>query len=168
MKVLFVCIGNICRSPIAEGVLKHLSDQRALDWKVDSAAVRNYHIGKPPHVSSQKVCKQHGIDIDHQKAMLFVPEHINQYDKIYAMATDVMDEIKTIAGTQFDENKIHLFLDYQYPGEEQSVVDPYYGEEAGYLPVYQQINEVCNIIIEKYSKKISNEETQIGFWNKRF
>lgn len=151
MKILFVCIGNICRSPIAEGVLQHLAKEKKLQWEVDSAAVRDYHIGKPPHVSSQKVCKEHGISIDHQKAMLFLPEHIDEYDKIYAMATDVLEEIKQISGAHFDESKIQLFLDYKYPGEQQSVVDPYYGDEAGYLPVFEQINEVCHLIVEKYS-----------------
>lgn len=152
MKVLFVCIGNICRSPIAEGVLQHMSDQRNLGWEVDSAAVMDYHIGKPPHSSSQRVCAKHGVDITQQKAMLFKREHVQEYDKIYAMATDVMDEIKHIVGSDFDENKIHLFLDYKHPGEAQSVIDPYYGDESGYLPVYQQIHEICELIVDKYSK----------------
>lgn len=152
MKVLFVCIGNICRSPIAEGVLQHMSDKKNLGWEVQSAAVRNYHIGKPPLTSSQKVCAEHGVDISNQKAMLFKKEHLEQYDRIYAMATDVIEEIKDIAGKDFDEEKVHLFLDYKYPGENQSVVDPYYGDDDGYLPVYQQINEVCELIVERYSK----------------
>lgn len=153
MKVLFVCIGNICRSPIAEGVLQHISDEAAADWTVHSAAVMNYHIGKEPHPSSQKVCKEHGIDISEQQAMLFKKEHVAEYDKIYAMATDVMEHIKEITGDAFDEEKISLFLDYKYPGENKSVTDPWYGDDAGYLPVFKQIEEVSQIIFDKYSQK---------------
>ncbi|HLS70932.1 MAG TPA: low molecular weight protein-tyrosine-phosphatase [Chitinophagaceae bacterium] len=153
MRILFVCIGNICRSPIAEGVLKDIVDKKQKNWKIASAAVRDYHIGKAPHPSSQKVCAAHGIDISTQKAMLFKVEHLDQYDKIYAMATDVIEEIKDIAGEKYDSKKISLFLDYKYPGENKSVTDPYYGDESGYLPVFSQIKENCAIIYEKYENK---------------
>ncbi len=150
MKVLFVCIGNICRSPIAEGVLKDLSKRNEMNWYIESAGVRDYHIGKPPHEYSQDICKVNKINISDQKAQQFKLSDLEKYDLIYAMATDVYDEIKSMAGEKFDENKVILFLEELYPGKNLSVVDPWYGDKEGYTPVFKQIEKACKVIIEKY------------------
>ncbi len=97
MKILIVCLGNICRSPLAEGILKHKSKAAGLQWHIDSAGTNGYHVDQAPHKLSQKVAKLNGIDICDQKARQFVKEDFDRYDKIYAMADDVMDEIKEIA-----------------------------------------------------------------------
>lgn len=150
MKILMVCIGNICRSPIAEGVMRHKIQQNNLDWEVDSAAVESYHIGSPPHRHSQTVCKEHGIDISAQKARLFTASDLKTFDKIYVMANDVLVRVKEICGSSFDENKVVLFLEEQFPGERRSVTDPWYGDLDGYYPVYELIDETCDQIIAKY------------------
>lgn len=144
-----VCLGNICRSPLAEGILQHKADQAGLHWTVDSAGTNSYHIGEPPHRLSQKVAKLNGIDICSQRARRFIKEDFDRYDKIYAMADDVLDDIKRIAKEKYDRTKVDLFLNELYPGKNASVPDPWYGEEPGYHEVYKLIEEVCDAIIQK-------------------
>lgn len=146
-----VCLGNICRSPLAEGILKHKAKEAGLNWTVDSAGTNDYHIGEAPHRLSQKVAKLNGIDICEQRARQFVAADFDRYDKIYAMADDVIDDIKRIAKNNYDTSKADLLLNELYPGEDRSVFDPWYGEEPGYHEVYQMISEACDVIIEKYS-----------------
>lgn len=142
-----VCLGNICRSPLAEGVLKHKAAEAGLNWIVESAGTNGYHVGEAPHHLSQKVAMLNGIDICGQRARRFVKEDFDRYDKIYAMADDVMDDIRRIAKDKFDESKVDLFLNELYPREDRSVPDPWYGPEPGYHEVYQLIDATCNAII---------------------
>jgi protein-tyrosine phosphatase len=157
MKILMVCLGNICRSPLAEGVLKHKVKQAGLNWQVDSAGTESYHIGQPPHHLSQKVARLNGIEICDQRARRFVKEDFDHYDKIYAMAEDVLDEIKRIARDKYDPSKIDLFLNELYPGQNLSVPDPWYGTEPGYHEVYKIIDVVCDAIISKYANEAANK-----------
>lgn len=146
-----VCLGNICRSPLAEGIMRHKIQKANLDWQVESAGTESYHIGSAPHELSQKVAKLNGIDICNQRARRFVKEDFNRYDKIYSMSEDVLDEIKHIAGDKYDLSKIDLLLNEVHPGENRSVPDPWYGTEPGYHEVYKLINEACDAIIQKYA-----------------
>jgi protein-tyrosine phosphatase len=150
-----VCLGNICRSPLAEGILKHKAREAGLDWTIESAGTNGYHVGEPPHRLSQKVARLNGIDICDQKARRFVKADMQRYDRIYAMADDVVDDIRRIAGNQYDENKVDLFLNELHPGKDLSVPDPWYGEEPGYHEVYQLINEACDAIIARYASQNS-------------
>lgn len=149
MKILMVCLGNICRSPLAEGILQHKAKLAGLNWQVDSAGTNGYHVGEAPHKLSQKVARLNGIDICNQKARQFVPEDFSRYDKIYAMADDVVAEIQQIAGSKFNAEKLDLFLNELYPGEHRSVPDPWYGTEPGYHEVYALIEQTCEQIIKK-------------------
>jgi len=151
MKILMVCLGNICRSPLAEGILRHKAKGAGLDWTIDSAGTNSYHIGEPPHKLSQKVARLNGIDICEQRARRFTAEDFDKYDKIYALANDVLFDIKEIAGKKFDETKVDLFMNELKEGQNLDVPDPWYGPEPGYHEVYKLIEEVCNRIIEKYS-----------------
>lgn len=150
MRILMVCLGNICRSPLAEGILKEKVRQAGLNWVVESAGTNQYHTGEPPHPLSQKVALHNGIDISDQRARSFIPEDIHQYDRIYALAGDVLQDIRKITGTDFDSTKVDLLLNEQFPQENRDVPDPYYGTEEGYHKVYAMINEVCNCILDKY------------------
>lgn len=150
MKILMVCLGNICRSPIAEGILKHKAKQLGLDWQIDSAGTNGYHIGEAPHRFSQKVCLEHGIDISQQRARRFTVKDFEEYDIIYALALDVYREIEKIGGRQSQMNKVHLFLSELKEGSTESVPDPWYGDESGYLPVFDIIEQTCTRIIERY------------------
>jgi protein-tyrosine phosphatase len=151
MKILMVCLGNICRSPLAEGILQHKALAAGLSWTVESAGTNGYHVGEPPHHLSQKVARMNGIEICDQRARRFVAEDFDKYDKIYALAADVMDDIKHIARQKFDPGKADLLMNELYPGRNMEVPDPWYGPEPGYHDVYKMIDKVCDKIIEKYS-----------------
>lgn len=152
MNILMVCLGNICRSPIAEGVMKEKIKLNRLNWTVASAGTNGLHTGEQPHRFSQKVCLQHGINIAAQRAQRFTVADFQHYDIIYAMARDVYDDIKRIAPNQEAMDKVKLFLDELGEAKGQSVPDPWYGNESGYLPVYQLIDRTCEAIISKYQQ----------------
>lgn len=145
------CLGNICRSPMAEGILQQFADAKGLNWQVDSAGTNGIHTGEPPHRSSQKVCGENGFDITTQRSMDFEARHFTEYDKIYVFAADVMRDVKSIAGNQFDKNKVDFFLNELYPGQNQDVIDPWYGGEEGYYDVFEQIKKGCEAIINRYT-----------------
>lgn len=151
MKILMVCLGNICRSPLAEGILLHKARQSGLNWIVESAGTNSYHTGEPPHPLSQKVARLNGIDISRQKASRFVAKDFDSYDKIFAMAEDVIDEMKKIAGQKFETSKVDLLLNELFPGKNIDVPDPWYGPEQGYHQVYKMIEEASEAIVRKYS-----------------
>ena len=128
--------------------MRHKAKKHGLDWIVESAGTESYHVGEAPHRFSQKICLQHGIDISHQRAAKFTADSFAMYDKIYAMATDVYDEIRYIGGKDADMSKVELFLNDLHPHKNESVPDPYYGEESGFLHVYELIDEGCEAIIK--------------------
>ena len=149
MKILMVCLGNICRSPLAEGILQDKAWKAGLNWSVDSAGTNGYHTGEAPHHLSIKVATLNGIDISKQRSRKFTAADFDQYDKIYAMADDVLDDMKRIAKKSFDENKVDLLLNELYPGQNRDVPDPWYGPEAGYHDVFTLIDKACEQIINK-------------------
>jgi protein-tyrosine phosphatase len=148
--ILMVCLGNICRSPLAEGILKKKARAAGLDWVIESAGTNGYHIGEAPHPLSQKVARHNGIDIASQRARRFNANDFQRFDKIYAMAGDVVDEMRRIAGRQFDASKVDLLLNEIHPGGDEDVPDPWYGPEPGYHEVYDLINEAADRIVAKY------------------
>ena len=151
MKILMVCLGNICRSPLAEGILQDKAFTAGLTWSIESAGTNSYHTGEPPHLLSQKVARLNGIDISKQRARRFTANDFEAYDKIYALAEDVLDEMRRISKNKFDSSKTDLLMNELYPGKNMDVPDPYYGTEEGYHKVYKMIDEVCDSIIEKYT-----------------
>ena len=153
MKILMVCLGNICRSPLAEGILQQEALKAGLIWSIESAGTNHFHTGEPPHPLSQKIAKQNGIDISKQRARRFIASDFDMYDKIYALADDVLDEIKRIAKQKFDSSKAGLLMNELYPGKNMDVPDPYSGPEAGYHEAYKMIEEACEKIILKYTSQ---------------
>ena len=149
MKILMVCLGNICRSPLAEGILKDKAAKAGLNWEIDSAGTNGFHVGESPHPLSQKVAKKRGIDISQQISRQFVTEDFQRFDIIYAMASDVIDEMKQISKNKFDASKVKLLLDEVFPDQHADVPDPWYGPEAGYYDVFDVIEDACEKIIEK-------------------
>ncbi|MBX2935072.1 MAG: low molecular weight phosphotyrosine protein phosphatase [Ferruginibacter sp.] len=145
-----VCLGNICRSPLAEGILQDMAIKAGLNWLVDSAGTNGYHTGEPPHHLSIKVAAKNGIDISKQISRKFTSADFDMFDIIYAMAEDVLDDMKRIAGNNFDSAKVRLFLDESFPGQQRDVPDPWYGPEKGYHEVYEIINNNCSNIIKKH------------------
>jgi protein-tyrosine phosphatase len=160
MKILMVCLGNICRSPLAEGILQDKALKAGLNWTVESAGTDAYHIGESPHPLSQKVARKNGIEICNQRARRFVPEDFERFDKIYALAEDVLFEIKRIAKNKFDGSKVDLLMNELYPGKNLDVPDPWYGSEEGYHKAYEMINRACDAIISKtQDSRFKNKET---------
>jgi protein-tyrosine phosphatase len=151
MKILMVCLGNICRSPLAEGILQQKAFEAGLPWSVESAGTNGYHNGECPHPLSQKVARMNGLDISKQRSRRFVPEDFEKFDKIYALADDVLDEIRRIAGKKFNPEKVDILMNELYPGKNLDVPDPWYGPEPGYHEVYRMIDSVCDQIVSKYS-----------------
>lgn len=150
MKILMVCLGNICRSPLAEGILQHKADALGLGWQVESAGTNGIHVGEAPHHLSQKVAKKNGIDISSQCARRFTAEDFDRYDFIYAMANDVLQEMKKIAAEKFDSTKTDFFLNALHPQKNHDVPDPWYGDENGYTEVYELIEKTCDAIIANH------------------
>lgn len=150
MKILMVCLGNICRSPLAEGILQEKAWKAGLKWSVESAGTNGYHTGEAPHRLSQKVAKINGIDISKQRSRNFVADDLKRFDKIYAMSSDVIDDMRRIARKDFDANKVDLLLNELFPGQNVDVPDPWYGPEPGFHEVYKLIDNACDKILERY------------------
>lgn len=145
-----VCLGNICRSPLAEGILQQKALAAGLDWIVDSAGTGGYHIGEQPHVLSQKVSKLNGVDISNQQCRQFRKEDILAFDRIFVMDTDNYQEVKRISKEAWKEEKVDHILNALYPGENREVPDPWYGTEKDYHFVFEMLDKACDKIIENY------------------
>ena len=151
MRILVICLGNICRSPLAEGILQHKARQAGLNWKVESAGTGDWHAGEPPHQLSQKVAGMNGIDISGQLCRQFTKEDMLSFDKIYVMDENNYNDVRLMSGELWDEKKVDLFLNELYPGENRNVPDPWYGKEKNYHEVFELLNKTCDAVIRKYT-----------------
>ena len=158
MKILMVCLGNICRSPLAEAILQDKAFKAGLTWSIESAGTNSYHIGEPPHPLSQKVARLNGMDISKQRARRFSAADFEVYDKIYALAQDVLEDMKRIAGKKFEPSKVDLLMNELYPGKNLDVPDPWYGPEPGYHEAFKLIEKVCDKIVEKYRVTLTSSK----------
>ena len=142
-KVLMVCLGNICRSPLAEGILT--SKVNPAHVFVDSAGTAGYHVGHPPDPRSVAVAGEHGLDISNQRCRKFNKSDFDEFDLIYVMDKANYSDILTMASNQFQKDKVSLLLDVTNMGQSE-VPDPYYGGDDGFENVYQMINDACELI----------------------
>ena len=142
-----VCLGNICRSPLAEGILTHKTQD--LDVFVDSAGTASYHIGNLPDNRSIDIANKYGIDLTDQRARQFSEIDFDNFDKIYAMDTHNYSSIISIARNQNDRDKVDLILNETNPKSFDSVPDPYYGEGDGFQKVYSMLDKACDVIVNK-------------------
>jgi len=147
VKILMVCLGNICRSPLAHGILesKLPSDQ----FYIDSAGTANYHVGDPPDRRSITVAKSHGIDISHQRGQQFKASFFDVYDYIYVMDEYNYEDVIRLARTEQDRLKIKLILEEDSSAKLKHVPDPYYGDETGFEYVFSVLDQVCDKIAKK-------------------
>ncbi len=143
-----VCLGNICRSPLAEGILQSKLD--ANFFSVDSAGTAAYHIGELPDQRSIAVAKKHGIDISNQKARKFDIKDFIEFDIIYAMDKENYQNICSLAKNKTELQKVKMILDKVKPSQNLSVPDPYYGGDDGFQNVYQLLDEACEKISKNY------------------
>jgi protein-tyrosine phosphatase len=147
MKILMVCLGNICRSPLAEGILKNKTQN--LDVYVDSAGTASYHVGNLPDSRSIEIANKNGIDLTDQRARQFSEKDFDDFDKIYAMDTNNYSNIISLARNQSDRDKVDVILNELTPKSYDSVPDPYYGAGDGFQIVYDMLDNACDAIVGK-------------------
>lgn len=149
--VLMVCLGNICRSPLAEGILRHLAVSQNLAIEVDSCGTANYHVGSKPDVRSIKKAKEYDIDISNLRGRQFQTSDFDMFDLIYVMDQSNYNNVIALARNEQDKQKVKLILN-EISDKNDEVPDPYYGEADGFEHVYQLLNEACKNIITKLKK----------------
>lgn len=152
MKVLMVCLGNICRSPLAEGILKHKLDQRNIEAFVDSAGTGGYHIGSLPDQRSIDIAEKYGINISDQRARKIRSVDFEEFDLIFAMDTYNYQDLRAMA-KEAELGKIKMILNESNQGKNMSVPDPYYGGQDGFENVFQMLDLACENIVNNYFKK---------------
>ncbi|MCL4122696.1 UNVERIFIED_CONTAM: hypothetical protein GTU68_046595 [Idotea baltica] len=142
-----VCLGNICRSPLAEGILR--SKVNAQKVFIDSAGTGGYHIGKLPDSRSISVAKKYNIDITDQRCRKFHTSDYDKFDLIYVMDAFNKEDVLSLARNDNDIAKVKMILNEVFPNENVDVPDPYHNTERGFENVYQMLDKACNIIAEK-------------------
>lgn len=142
-----VCLGNICRSPLAQGILESKVDSGEVE--VDSAGTAAYHVGELPDPRSIATARDHGIDLTSQRARQFVTEDFDRFNHIFVMDRSNEQNVLRLARNASDKEKVHLILNETYPGENREVPDPYYGGDQGFEYVYQLLNDASDRIVER-------------------
>ena len=146
-----VCLGNICRSPLAEGLLAAKLPKDT--FFVDSAGTGAYHIGKQPDPRSVLTAQKKGLDISKQKARQFTSRDFEDFDYIYVMDNSNYDDVVELAKTEDHKKKVQLILNELFPGDNVDVPDPYYGLQNGFDMVYEMLDETCDILSKKLIEK---------------
>lgn len=149
MKVLMVCLGNICRSPMADGLLRKKVKDLGLNVTVDSAGTAGYHIGEKPDPRMRATAKTLGVNIDDLRARQFVVNDFDDFDLIYAMDASNYNNILSLARNESDRSKVELILNELEPGKNLQVPDPYYGGEQGFIDVFNLLDAATDKIIQK-------------------
>lgn len=138
-RILFVCLGNICRSPMAEGAFRHYSNELNVEVELDSCGTGDWHVGDPPDQRMQETALNHGVDIRDLRARQFQVEDFDRFDRIYVMDTENKANVLKYARNEDDEAKVKLMLNEIYPNENRSVPDPYFGGQQGFEEVYEML-----------------------------
>ncbi len=136
-----VCLGNICRSPLAEGILQDKVNKRDLDWEIASSGTAGYHVGELPDSRSMDISRKHGIDISYQRSQKFQVSFLEQYDFILAMDINNYEDILSLCSTEKQRQKVQLIMDYGEDPNIREVPDPYYGGKDGFANVYDMLDE---------------------------
>lgn len=151
MKILMVCLGNICRSPLAEGILKHKIKERGLDWTVDSAGTGSWHVGERPDPRSIAMARKKGIDISDQRARKFTVADFDRYDLILVMDSSNYQDVLRLAKTEEHRKKVELIMNFAAPGRNKNVPDPYW-DDNGFEQVFDMLEEACEALIQKFEQ----------------
>ena len=148
MRILMVCLGNICRSPLADGILRKKIREFGLEIEVDSAGTSSYHIGDPPDSRMSETAKKFGVSIEDLTARQFGVSDFDQFDLIYAMDTSNYTDIVSLARNDKDVSKVKLILNESHPGQDLNVPDPYYGGDQGFIDVFKLLDKATDVIMK--------------------
>jgi len=141
-----ICLGNICRSPLAEGIMKHLVAEQGLDWTIDSAGTGSWHVGEGPDHRSVKTARQFGVDISKQVCRQFKASDFDEFDLLLVMDKSNLSDVLAQARNELDAEKVKLLLN------DKEVPDPYY-DPSQFEPVYRLVEGGCKDIIKAYTQK---------------
>lgn len=154
MKILMVCLGNICRSPLAQGIMEQKIKKYELNNTfVDSAGTADYHIGEKPDPRAVNIAQKYGIDITKQRGRKFTSSDFKKFDKIYVMDNSNLSDVSALAENDNDLAKVDLLLNSIFPDENRAVPDPYYGGKSGFENVYQLLDAACEQITASLKQK---------------
>ena len=151
IKILMVCLGNICRSPLAEGILA--AKLPKIKFIVDSAGTGSWHIGHSPDKRSIAVAQKNGLSITKQKGRQFNSNDFDDFDYIYVMDNSNYETVIAIAKNPEHQKKVQIILNELFPNENVDVPDPYFGLPNGFEIVYNMLDEVCEVIAAKLIKE---------------
>jgi protein-tyrosine phosphatase len=146
MKILMVCLGNICRSPLAEGIMQHLSDEEGLGWEIDSAGTGDWHVGEGPDRRSTRTARNHGIDISNQVCRLFRQSDFDEFDHIFVMDKYNLNDILNMARNDEQAQKVKLLLG------DKIVPDPYH-DDTQFESVFTLIEGGCKDLIRELTSR---------------
>ena len=149
MRILLVCLGNICRSPLAEGILRHKAARRNLDWQIESAGTGDWYVGQAPDPRSVATARRNGIDISNQRGQHFQSLDFERFDKILVMDSANRRDVLRLAKTGVHRAKVECILDYSHPGQDRSVPDPYCGGDDGFEAVFALLDTACESFLDR-------------------
>lgn len=157
LKIVFVCLGNICRSPTAEGIFIHKVRERRLElfFYIDSAGTAAYHVGEPANSKSQFTANKYGVHLP-SRARLFEYEDLKEFDLIVAMDSSNMKNISALDRTSKFEEKLFMMRDFDPSPDDKNVPDPYYGGMHGFEKVYEIVERSCDQLLNELVKAIKN------------
>jgi len=148
-----VCLGNICRSPMAEGILRRKLQDRGLKVTVDSAGTGDWHSGEAPDRRAIHTAKKFGVDISHLVARKFSRKDFGNFDFIYVMDTENLRDVLALARSQEEVDKVKLVLDTGEKNSMPSVPDPWFGGEEGFVEVFNLLDKACDSIVTRLAEK---------------
>ena len=147
MKILMVCLGNICRSPLAQGIMEKYAPN---DWFIDSAGTSGFHANERPDTRSILTAKERGITIDQQRSRILTLEDFEIFDILFAMDSSNYSNLIQLAPSDAAKQKVRLILNESYPGENRQVPDPYTGGQQGFTNVYKLLDEAIQSFLKKH------------------
>ena len=149
-KILFVCLGNICRSPLAEGIMLKLIAEKNLNLQVDSAGTAKFHVGEAPDARTITNAKNHDVNLTALRARQFSEKDFDEFDTIYVMDSSNLTNVLSIAKNDNHTQKVELFLNSLHPNKQMEVPDPYFGGDEGFEDVFNLVYSACEKIAEKH------------------
>lgn len=153
MRILLVCLGNICRSPMAEGVLRHLAQERGIGIVTDSAGTGDYHVGEAPDRRAQAAMRKQGMEIGDLRARQFTTADYDRFDLLLAMDADNLRNMQRLAPSAEHASKAMLIMDHAPEHPLREVPDPYFGGDEGFDEVFSMLMDACNRLLDDLAKR---------------